>query len=79
MVWSGGLTAIIWLIGKKLDLIRVPKSEEIIGMDLVKHTDVMRFGELEYLSEYLSEKINVIIDLATSAKGSHSGDEKKVK
>jgi len=49
MCWSGGLTAIIWLIGKKFNLIRSYPYEEIIGSDYIKHSDVLKSAELRSL------------------------------
>ncbi len=41
MAWSGGLTYLIWSIGKCFKVIRAPEHEEIIGMDFCKHTGTM--------------------------------------
>jgi len=55
MLWSGGLTAIIWLIGKALNLIRVPEHEEVIGMDTIKHSAFLSKDELAYLPELVQK------------------------
>ena len=51
MAWSGGLTAVIWTIGKQMNVIRAPVYEEVIGIDFIKHSGTMLPTELEYLKE----------------------------
>lgn len=41
MVWVGGITAIVWSIGKKCGVIRVDPYEEILGMDFTEHSSGM--------------------------------------
>lgn len=49
MAWSGGCTAVIWLIGKACGVIRSQLHEEILGLDYVKHVGTLEKSECDYI------------------------------
>lgn len=57
MLWSGGWTAIFWLIGKKLKVIRVTPAEEILGMDLVKHSSGLIESEKQRIMNEIEQNL----------------------